>query len=1035
MKHPSRPLLSLLFAAAAVTARAQEGPDLLPVVFEAESGTIGAQFSVLDDPSTGIRYATINSTVGGGNPGSADRVITYTVTFPSSGTYELYARLRVGPNTFNDDSMYYGNGFGTRNVASDNDWVRVNGLANAFGYTLPTDRVLGAGTATSNVWKWVKLSAFPFDEAPISFAVDASNLTPTFQIAGREDGLWLDKFAFGRQGVFFTVANLDNGTPGTTEPPPPPFVPTGPPMALDQPKFVGGISSPAQDLNMTAYFNQVTPENGGKWGSVEGTRDVMSWGALDAAYNLAKGNVLKAPGDPRDGAPYPLPFRMHTLVWGGQQPAWIETLPPEVQRAEIEQWFAAVAARYPAIDFIDVVNEPIHQPPAGPGHGNYIAALGGTGATGWDWVITAFTLARQHFPGARLGINEYSVENDASTMSRYVAIIRLLQERRLIDYVGVQGHAFSTRVPAATIVANLDLLAATGLPVYVTELDIDGPTDEIQLADYQRIFPAFWEHPVVRGVTLWGYRPGHWRTAQGAYVVLDNGAERPAMVWLQDYVRHATLKPWITLDPVSPPAATVGDEVSLACEGDGSRPLSYRWRKDSVPIAGNPSASTPRLTLPHVVTADAGRYDCVVSNAAGEVTSRAASLTVDKAVGTVTLSNLFQTYDGGPHTVSFTTMPPGLTVSVTYGGSPSPPVDAGTYAVAASIVDADYVGLATATLTVARAAAVVSFVDLTLAYDGTPRAVAVTTVPPGLTVAVTYDGDPAPPVAPGSYAVVATVVDVNHAGSTTGTLQVSATAVVRHAPSLNGRVYGSVQVLRPESMLLSGAAAVSGDLLMPGSPAVRLNGQPSYGGTLDGDGDAFPSDHTIVLNGGASLRHVVRRTNAVVLPAVPAPPPPAGSRDVVLNGAAQDPGDFSTVRNLTLNGATGDVSVPPGTYGTFTVNGGGGLVLGVSGAADPAVYNVQALVLNGGAGLTVVGPVIVNVGGAASLDGRAGAPAHPEWLALNLASGGLTISGGATLDGSVLAPSSAVMVNGTIEGAVQADRLTINGGGTLRAAP
>ena len=45
---------------------------------------------------------------------------------------------------------------------------------------------------------------------------------------------------------------------------------------------------------------------------------------------------------------------------------------------EIQEWFAAVAARYPDIDFIDVVNEPLHDPPDGPGNGNYIDALGGS---------------------------------------------------------------------------------------------------------------------------------------------------------------------------------------------------------------------------------------------------------------------------------------------------------------------------------------------------------------------------------------------------------------------------------------------------------------------------------------------------------------------------------------------------------------------------------------------------------------------------------------------------------------------------------
>ena len=471
------------------------------IIVQAESGVVGAEFALRTDAATGAEYTTILSTVGGFNPTSADRVITLTVTFPSAGVYELYARLRVGPGTFNDDSFYYANGFGVKNPALNADWVLANGLAAPVGFTLPSDKVVGGGVAQSGVWKWVKLSAFDGGAPPVAgFNVPADTLQQSFQIAGREDGLDLDKIAFGRQGVFFTVFDLDNGLPGTTVPPPPPYVPPGPPIATGQPKFLGSVWSPSQIPNFTAYWNQVTPENAGKWGSVEGTRDVMNWTQLDAAYALAKNNGF--------------PFRMHTLIWGNQQPAWIESLSIAEQREEIEEWFAAVAARYPDIDFIDVVNEPLHDPPAGPSNGNYIDALGGTGASGWEWVLQSFRLARQYFPNAKLGLNEFSVTNNTIDMQRYIGIVALLKTEGLIDTVGVQGHAFSTRVPAPTTMANLDLLAATELPIYVTELDIDGPTDEVQLADYQRIFPAFWEHPGVRGITLWGYRPGHWRTGR-----------------------------------------------------------------------------------------------------------------------------------------------------------------------------------------------------------------------------------------------------------------------------------------------------------------------------------------------------------------------------------------------------------------------------------------------------------------------------------------------------------------------------------------
>jgi gluconolactonase len=154
-------------------------------------------------------------------------------------------------------------------------------------------------------------------------------------------------------------------------------------------------------------------------------------------------------------------------------------------------------------------------------------------------VLNAFRIARSSFPHAKLLINDYDITNDRAATQRYKRIIELLQAERLIDAIGVQGHAFTTRadIPLATHVANLDALAATGLPIYVTELDIDGPTDDTQLQDYQRIFPAFWEHPGVRGITLWGFRPPVWRNAQGAYLVRKDGSERPALQWLRQYLR------------------------------------------------------------------------------------------------------------------------------------------------------------------------------------------------------------------------------------------------------------------------------------------------------------------------------------------------------------------------------------------------------------------------------------------------------------------------------------------------------------------
>jgi glucuronoarabinoxylan endo-1,4-beta-xylanase len=184
------------------------------VTFEAESGVLGADWAVSNSRSP--VYITITSNTNGYNPGSSNRVATYRVTFPSAGTYQLYARVRVGPDTFNDDSLFYAAGFGTKSPVNNADWILVNGLGRA-GFSNGTDVVTGGGTLGSGMWKWINLSEFT---GQAGFTVNEGNLTQTFQIGAREDGLDIDKFVFGTANDTFTVSNLDTGTDGM----PPPLV-------------------------------------------------------------------------------------------------------------------------------------------------------------------------------------------------------------------------------------------------------------------------------------------------------------------------------------------------------------------------------------------------------------------------------------------------------------------------------------------------------------------------------------------------------------------------------------------------------------------------------------------------------------------------------------------------------------------------------------------------------------------------------------------------------------------------------------------
>ena len=400
-----------------------------PVTVEAESGVLGDSLAVMQEDS--ISYITaLSNYTGLTSPGDTKRIATYQVTFQDSGYYNLFVRLRVGPNTFNDDSYFYANGFGIKNDTASADWVFNNGLA-AAGWTADADIVDAGGSAGSGVWKWVNASKNTYSGAPgDSFYVSLDSLTKTFQIATRENGLDFDKIAFGRSDLLFTVGNLDRGEPGS--PPNPIFVWKGPPLASKQPKFVGNIYNTAQVNNFTSYWNQVTPENAGKWNYVEVKRDTFYWGDLDAAYNLAKNNGF--------------PFIFHVLIYGSNVPAWMDTLQTADQLAEIRKWFQAVATRYPDIDYLQVVNEglPNHNPPDGQsGRINLETALGGAGTTGFDWIINAFKMAREIFPAkTKLMFNDYNIINSNTNTNTYITLINLLKAQNLIDQLQTDRNSY-----------------------------------------------------------------------------------------------------------------------------------------------------------------------------------------------------------------------------------------------------------------------------------------------------------------------------------------------------------------------------------------------------------------------------------------------------------------------------------------------------------------------------------------------------------------------------------------------------------------
>ncbi len=300
-------------------------------------------------------------------------------------------------------------------------------------------------------------------------------------------------------------------------------------LAKDQDKFLGGSTSTPMWRSFESYWNQVTPGNDGKWGSVEQVRGTYNWTNLDQIYNYAKSRNLM--------------FKEHVLVWGQQEPYWVASLDTASQRAAVEKWISTLAQRYPLMKYVDVVNEPFHAVPS------YKNALGGDGATGWDWVINAFKLARKYCPStAKLILNEYSILQDYTQTTNFINLITLLNDRGLIDGIGIQGHYFEFRshvdatsgtyvYSPATLKSNLNRIAALGIPIYITEFDIDEASDDNQLAQYKIYFPVFWTNPAVKGITFWGFIENDvWTSHPNTFLIHSDGTERPAMQWLRQYI-------------------------------------------------------------------------------------------------------------------------------------------------------------------------------------------------------------------------------------------------------------------------------------------------------------------------------------------------------------------------------------------------------------------------------------------------------------------------------------------------------------------
>jgi glucose/arabinose dehydrogenase len=216
---------------------------------------------------------------------------------------------------------------------------------------------------------------------------------------------------------------------------------------------------------------------------------------------------------------------------------------------------------------------------------------------------------------------------------------------------------------------------------------------------------------------------------------------------------------------------------------------------------------------------DAGQYrvhaTIDAANYQGEGTG---TLTISKASATVNLPNTTITYNGETHGATASTTPSSLNVNLSYINSngellAGEPLNAGVYTVTAVINEQNYVGQASATLTINQAEATVTLNDTSVIFDGTPKPVAASVVPT-LTLVVSYQGfgstsygpSATPPTNVGTYEVTASVNDANYVGSDSAFLNIDRSSDVQIAISQLQATYNG----NPQPVSVQTTPAVQG---------------------------------------------------------------------------------------------------------------------------------------------------------------------------------------------------------------------------------
>jgi len=200
-----------------------------------------------------------------------------------------------------------------------------------------------------------------------------------------------------------------------------------------------------------------------KWQSVQARKGEYNFADADFIADFARSHRME--------------LRGHTLVWYAALPDWLVAIKGRTEaEGQLASFIQTIVTHYRGvIRTWDVVNEPIADRPM---PGRELRPSIWMREIGADYLATAFKVAHESDPAARLFINEYDIEGkEARAEARCSAFLRLI--RILVDAgvplhgVGLQGHLRgSLAIDRARLQSFLRAVDRMGLEVMITELDV-----------------------------------------------------------------------------------------------------------------------------------------------------------------------------------------------------------------------------------------------------------------------------------------------------------------------------------------------------------------------------------------------------------------------------------------------------------------------------------------------------------------------------------------------------------------------------------